>query len=122
MRAPLCAACKTVPRLFPFCRPRSCAFDELVTIGRGEVEAVDFLEVADTLERLRAEGRLPLESVQNDSLQEIAEAHVVVFGERLEDFQDALLDADAGLGTFDYRVHAYHATTVLTVGLVSSLH
>jgi hypothetical protein len=39
--------------------------------------------------------------VEDDSLEQVAERHVVKFGEGLQYFEQALFDADAGLDPFD---------------------
>ena len=66
--------------------------------------------------RLRAERRFPLEGMQDDSLEEIAEGDVVIFGEAFEDFENAFLDAQAGLYSLYFRhgtiVPRYQATEV----------
>ncbi len=39
--------------------------------------------------------------MEDDPLEEVAEAHVVIFGERFEDFQDPLFDPDPRLDSLD---------------------
>lgn len=42
--------------------------------------------------------------MQHNSFEHIAKSHVVVFGERLENFEDSFLHADAGLHAFDFEL------------------
>ena len=66
-----------------------------------EIAVVDLLQLGDALERRLAEGRLAVEGVQHDALDEIAERDLVVLGERLHDLEQALLQANAGLHPLD---------------------
>ncbi|MGB9245307.1 MAG: hypothetical protein WCC03_18305 [Candidatus Acidiferrales bacterium] len=69
--------------------------------GGVEVEVVKLLEIADALERGRAEGAFAIEDMEKDAFEEIAEGKVVILGEGFEYFQDALFHADAGLDSLD---------------------
>lgn len=62
-----------------------------------EIEAVKALEFADALERFALEGAFAVEGVKNYAFEEIAESEIVILGECLEDFEEALFHADAGL-------------------------
>lgn len=73
-----------------------------MTGGGVEVEVVELLQVANPLERWAAERAFAVKGVKNDAFEEVAEGEVVVFGEGFEDFQNALLHADAGLDSFDF--------------------
>ena len=70
--------------------------------ARIEVEVIDLLELSDLLQAGVAERSLPFEHVQHDSLEQVAEAHVVVLGQAFQDLEDALLDAHAGLDALDF--------------------
>src|SRR5437868_13486255 len=81
---------------------RSCLLlPQPVARPRVEVEAVDLLQLRDALEGRALEGRLALEGVQHDALEQVAQRHVVVFGEALEDLEEPLLDLHAGLDALD---------------------
>src|ERR1700692_350638 len=96
-----------------------------------EIKLVDSLEFGNLAQRFRTERQLTVKGVQHDALEQIAECHVLVFGERLEHFQDAALHAHAGLDAFyfdlpgrsahgSFRVAIwYQCTMVLSVGQVA---
>jgi hypothetical protein len=75
---------------------------------RAQIERVDLLQLRDPAHGLGAEGRLSLEGVQHDPLEEVPQRHVVVFGERLQHLHEALFHAHAGLDSFD----SYHGTKI----------
>src|ERR1700728_1629028 len=81
-----------------------------------EVELVKAFQLLNTLERGRTERSFPVEGMQNNSLQQIAEGHVMVFGESLEHFEQTLLHPHPGLNALDHQLlilgHVYHCTTV----------
>src|SRR5262249_29165945 len=81
---------------------RAGLLHEQVTVSRVEIEAVHPLQGPDARERLGAEGCAPLEGVQHDALDQIAEGDLVRGRDRLEDLEDALLDADARLDALDH--------------------
>ena len=56
-----------------------------VAVGCSEPAAVDGFQLFDYLPRFRGEGRLALERVQDDALEEVTEREVRVFGQALED-------------------------------------
>lgn len=68
-----------------------------MAVAAVEIEAVDLLQIADLLQAGRAERRLSVEGVKDNSLEQIAQREVVIFGEPFEDFEEALLDPHAGL-------------------------
>src|SRR5580704_9379173 len=74
---------------------------QLVRIAGREVEPVDRPQRLDLLQCRRPEGPLALEGVQHDALQEVAEGHVKVGGQRLEHLQQAAFQAYPGLGAGD---------------------
>ncbi len=72
-----------------------------MAVQGGEVEVVYPLQLRDALEVLLAEGGFPFECVEHDALEEVTETHVVIFRERFQDFEDALLDANPRLYPLD---------------------
>src|SRR6266446_5536078 len=72
-----------------------------MAVTRIELQPVDLLQLLDAGERGALEGRLALEGVQHHPFQQVAQRHVEVFRERLEDLQQALLDLDPGLDALD---------------------
>ena len=83
-------------------------------VGSVEVEGIDLLQLGDLADRIAAEGRLPLKGMKNDPLEQVAESHIVNLGQSLENLEDALLQADAGLDALDVIRHGslYHGTNV----------
>src|SRR5262245_30724864 len=72
--------------------------------GRGiEVQPVDLLQLRDLAARLLGKGELPVEGVQADPLEKIAERHVLQLGQRLQDLHDPLLHAHARLDALDHE-------------------
>ncbi len=60
-----------------------------------------------------AEGRLAVEGVQHDAFEQVAQGHVVIFGESLEHFEKAFFHADTGLDAFDKELRFIeHGTNV----------
>src|SRR5690606_21880055 len=90
-------------------RMKASALQAMRIRGR-KVQVVDLLQRGDPFQRFSGEGRLALEAVQHHALEQVAEGHVLVLGERLEDLEDPLLHADTGLDALDallpVRVHA----------------
>jgi hypothetical protein len=76
-------------------------FAQPVRILRSQREAIDAFERLDLLERGRRERGLSFKAVQNDPFQQIAEGHVELGRERLEDLEQPALQAHSGLGSFD---------------------
>lgn len=72
-----------------------------------EIQAVDLLELTDALQRVRAERSFAVERMQDDPLQKIAERKVVILGQRLQNFQQALLYSNAGLYAFDNELSIF---------------
>src|SRR5208337_262064 len=78
-----------------------------------EIEGVELLQLLNALERGRTEGNLAVEGVEHDAFEQIAQGHVVIFGESLEHFEQPLFHADAGLDSFDEELRfVYHGTNV----------
>src|SRR5690606_3662238 len=75
----------------------SFPLDEPVAVARVQIEVENLLERTNLAQCLRAEGRLALERVQDDPLEQIPQGHPVQIRDRLEDAQDAPLHPDAGL-------------------------
>src|SRR3981081_2823405 len=68
-----------------------------------QLQSVNALEFADLPQGLRGERSLAVKSVQDDALDQVAERHVLVRGERLQHLQDAPLHAHPGLDAFDFE-------------------
>jgi hypothetical protein len=91
--------------------------DELVACCRIQVEVIELFQIANTGKRLGLEGALAIEGVENDSLEQVSEAHVVVFRQAFQDLYEALLHPHASLNTLNHlRVVRpwYHCTMVQT--------
>src|ERR1700678_867834 len=84
--------------------------------ARIEIEFVKPLQLLNSLQRGLVEWRLPIESMQNDALQQIAQRHVVVLSKGLQHFEQALLHAHAGLHSLYQKLgiidHMYQCTTI----------
>jgi hypothetical protein len=65
--------------------------------ARVEIEAVKPFEVLDAPQGFRLKRAFSVERVQDDAFEQIAQRQIVIFGERFQDFEQALLDANAGL-------------------------
>ena len=63
-------------------------------------------------------GSLAVEGMEHDAFEQVAQGHVVILGERLEHFENALFHAHAGLDAFDEEVRfivmvrMYHGTEI----------
>src|SRR6201996_7497270 len=87
-----------------------------------EGEAVQLLELLNCFESLWGKGSLVFKGVQHDSFEQMPERHVLQFGDRLENFQQPLFDADSRLDSFDpdglrrtfFRPHWYQCTYLPT--------
>src|SRR6266566_10099781 len=81
-------------------------------------QAVKLLQLFNSTERHQIERALAVEGMEHNSLQQIAQSEIVIFGERLEHFQQPLLDPDAGLHTLHgeawFLAHVYQCTKVTT--------
>src|SRR5437016_12141293 len=66
-----------------------------------KVEFVDSFQVDYALTRFGAERMLAIKRVQDDSLQQIAERHVVIFGQAFQDLEQAFLKANTGLNSLN---------------------
>src|SRR5215470_18096623 len=84
---------------------------QLVGIPGAEVESVNRLQRLHLAERRGREGRLALEGVQHDALQQITEGHVELGGECLQHLEQPALEAHAGLGA-GYGSHGPYGTLV----------
>src|ERR1700728_3321682 len=78
---------------------------------------VQLLELLDFLQSPPGKRRFAFESVQHNTLQQIAEAHVLQLGNRLQHFQKSLLDAYPCLDpldfdSFEFRMFLLHDTNV----------
>ncbi len=81
---------------------------EVVRIRTRQVQVVDGLERIDLVDGGLAEGRLALEGVQEDALEQLPQRNVERLGEGLRGLEDPALDPDAGLDSID----CYHVTKV----------
>src|ERR1700723_2316883 len=81
-----------------------------------EIEVVELFQIANAFERGWAERGLAVEGVEDDAFEEVAEGHVVIFGEGFEDFEDSFFHADAGLDALDEEFgivrHVYQCTMI----------
>src|SRR5271167_3720659 len=88
-------------------------FLEAVTGTGIEIESVKFFQVLDAFQRFGTEGCLAVERVENDAFEQVAEGHIVIFGQSLEHFEKPFLHADAGLNPLDQQLRFFdHGTNV----------
>src|SRR5579883_1536511 len=83
---------------------------QAVRVARAEVEPVHLAQRIDLAAGRGAEGRLALEGVQHDALEQIAETHVELGGECLQHLEKTGLEPHPGLGAGDLTVSASHVT------------
>src|ERR1022692_4420905 len=69
-----------------------------------EIKIVEALQFLNAFQRGWAERRFSVEGMKHDALQKIAQGHTMVFGEGLQDFEQALLHAHASLNAFDHQL------------------
>src|SRR5580704_1255556 len=90
---------------FLFSRGLACGasfnLSQAVTGAADEIEGVELFQIANTRERFGAKRRLAIEGVEHDPFQQVAQRHIVIFGEGLENFEEALLHANTGLNALD---------------------
>src|SRR5215472_13712085 len=84
---------------------------QLVGVLGTEVEPVNRLQGLHLAERSGREGRLALEGVQHDALEQITEGDIELGGECLEHLEQSALEAHAGLGA-GYGLHGPYVTLV----------
>src|SRR5271157_3632908 len=77
------------------------ALPQLVAVRGLERQPVNAAQFLDFFQGLGGEGRLTFEGMQHDALQQVAERHVLQFGQSFEDLQQSLFHADASLDSFD---------------------
>src|ERR1051325_1494234 len=84
--------------------------------ARIEIQSIKLLQLANSLQRRRAERRLPVKRVQHNALQHVAQSHVVVLRECLEHLQNAFFDPYPGLYPLNFQFqiicHLYQCTMV----------
>src|SRR5579872_895417 len=105
----ICSSC-----FLPTPSPRLC-FDlfQSVTGARIQIQFVKFLQIPNLLQRCRTERRLPIERVQNNTLQHIAQSHIVIFRKRLEHLEDAFLHPHPSLHPLNLQLCVVnHGTSV----------
>src|SRR2546426_6937946 len=73
--------------------------------------AVDFLELHDPLERLFTEWSFVLKSMQNNSLEQVTQGNVVIFGKPLENFHHSLLHPHTKLNTLNRKSAIFRSGT-----------
>ena len=80
-------------------------------------QAVNVPELLDLFQGLRRECGLTFKSMQNNPLEQIAQAHILKLRDGLQHLEQALFYADAGLNSFYLKMflrfrHLYQCTTV----------
>src|ERR1700689_1644584 len=92
-------------------------FRQVVAVRRAQGQPINGFELANLLERLRTECRLSLESMQHDTLKQIAHRHVFQLGGCLKYLQDSPFDPNTGLHSLhdDFGAPIYHANQRTTV-------
>lgn len=78
------------------------SFAEVVAVGGAQKESVKFFELLDFAQGSRGKRGFAFEGVEDDAFEKVAKGHVLLFGDGFEDFEEALLDADAGLDPLDF--------------------
>ena len=68
-----------------------------VTIRAGQPAIVDVFELLNDCQSFRRKGLPPIEGMQHDALQQIAEAHVLVLSQRFQHLEQRGRDTDACL-------------------------
>src|SRR6202045_3798599 len=69
-----------------------------------KVEVIDRFEVGDLSQGIGSERRLSVKGVKDDTLEQVAESHVLELREGLQHLQYAPLHPDSGLNAFDFQV------------------
>src|SRR5580704_463487 len=85
---------------------RRVRFDLLQAMARAgiEIKIVEAFQFLNALEGGGVERRFPVKGMQHDAFEKVAESHIVIFGEGLQDFQQAFFHANAGLDAFDQEL------------------
>src|SRR6266851_4526451 len=80
---------------------------------RIQLQTVEPFQIFDPSKRRLTERGLAVKGVQHNSLQQVAQRQIVVFGERLEHFEQALFKANTGLHALDKDwCRLFHGTSV----------
>jgi hypothetical protein len=66
-----------------------------------QVESIELFQFLYAFQTVLIEGALSIEGMQDDAFQEISERQIAVFSEGLQNLQDPLFHADAGLDPFN---------------------
>ena len=74
-----------------------------MAIGGMQRQAVDVPELLDLFRCLRRECGLAFKSMQNNPLEQVAQAHILKRRDGLQHLEQALFYADAGLNSFTSR-------------------
>jgi len=69
----------------------------VVAVARGKGKPVDSSELLDLAQALLAESSFAFEGVQHNPFQQISQAQIFEFGDRLQNLEEVLLHTDAGL-------------------------
>ena len=78
---------------------------QLVAATGAKVKSIELLELANSLQSVGRKGAFAFKRVQNDAFEQIAEVHVSVLGQGLQDLQQPLLDSYP-------RLHSLHNVTL----------
>lgn len=70
---------------------------QLVAIRRRQIATVDPLQATHHLDCFFGEGRLALEAVKDNALEQIAQGQLTVLRKALEDLKERFLDTDPSL-------------------------
>ena len=74
-----------------------------MTGGSRQIEPVHKVELFDSLHRFGAEWSFALKGMQDDAFQQVAQAAILIFRQRLQNFEDPLLHAHTGLNALDLQ-------------------
>ncbi len=71
--------------------------EEPVTIGCRQPEAIEILQLINSLPAFLAKRELSVKGVQNDTFKQITKGHVLILSEPFKHLEEALLDTNACL-------------------------
>ena len=81
-----------------------------MTVAGIQIQMVNALQTGYQFQALRAKGAFAVEGMQNDAFNQVSKRYVVVFGQRLQDFQNSFLHANTGLNSFDHNLLPVYIT------------
>src|SRR6202051_3655228 len=103
----------TNSKLFLTCTARpSLALLQSVAVRGMQRQTVNIPELLNLFEGLGGKRRLTFKSMQYNAFQQIAQSHVLQFGDCLQHLDQPLFHPDAGLNPFHLNCHMYQCTTV----------